>query len=326
MKILGIGEAVVDDITVVGQALGTKQEILETHRDAGGPVLAALLLLAQHGGTCTFATALGDDAEGTLITKMLEKSGISLIKAPQSHTKLHTIIVDAQTGQRTKLRNGTRHTPASLDPSTIHDADLIVMDRHDPDAFYQVIKHKRPDTTLILDPSTEVSEFTIETMRHVDYPIIPIETVVAMGGRLGLDETLRALYDQCQKPIVVTTGELGSLLYDGTGIHIAPALNVEAINTNGAGDIYRGAFAWGLMHGWSLNVCAAYANAAAALQCTKIGNASAVPTKADIEAHHKSGRRLDTTLRDIRRQYDVLKTSIGAYTPPGSTMSKVIAK
>jgi sugar/nucleoside kinase (ribokinase family) len=120
-------------------------------------------------------------------------------------------------------------------------------------------------------------------MRESDCPIVPIETLAQIKGQQTLDGALQALHALCKKSLVVTLGEFGSLIYDGVTTQMVPAFKITAVNTLGAGDVFRGAFAYGQMEGWSLVKCAMYGNAAAALQCMQLGNAAVVPSADDID-------------------------------------------
>jgi sulfofructose kinase len=292
MNILGIGESVVDDISVVHHDEGSDAvELLRSHRDAGGPALAALVLLAKLGHDCSFVTTLGDDAEGRFIRRVLADANVRLVAHARPATKSNVIVVDAVTGRREKIRRPSPHTPLpALTPVDVRQFDCIIMDRHEREAFHQIVQHKALATTVITDPSTEVSAFTETMVRHSDCPIVPVEALAEMGR--SLSEALGKLHSICQKTFIVTLGELGSLMYDGEQSKIIPSLEVKAVDTLGAGDVYRGAFAHGLAQGWSFAACAEFANTAAALQCTKHGNAAAVPSKADIARHlHHTPRR-----------------------------------
>lgn len=293
MKVLGIGEAVIDNIQVINQP----GEIISAGQDAGGPVVAALSLLTKLGHDCTLTTTIGQDAAGRSLSRIIKKQGITLQPKPQAATKVNTIVVDAQTGQRQKIHSRVRHTPLkNLDPAFIRSFDLIVVDRHERLAFYEVVKHKHPRAKLIIDPSTEVSSFTLDMMRYADHPIVPIETVVQISEGRSLVQSVQTLQRVCNKTLIVTLGRFGSLVHDGAKLTIIPAMVVDTVNANGAGDVYRGAFAFGQLQGWSIKKSAQFANAAAALQCTKLGNATAVPSLPAIHESILSGEQLDVNL------------------------------
>ena len=65
-------------------------------------------------------------------------------------------------------------------------------------------------------------------------------------------------------------------------IHI-PAFAVEAVDTTGAGDVFRGAFIYGYLEGWPLDETMRFANAAAAVSCTRLGAMASVPSREEAE-------------------------------------------
>jgi sulfofructose kinase len=58
----------------------------------------------------------------------------------------------------------------------------------------------------------------------------------------------------------------------------SPAFKVTVADTTGAGDVFHGAFIYGLLQKWALEDIARFANAAAALKCTQIGARRGIPT------------------------------------------------
>ena len=69
----------------------------------------------------------------------------------------------------------------------------------------------------------------------------------------------------------ITVGADGSLVYDGDTMHRIPAPKVEVIDTNGAGDMYAGAFLYGLTHNMSFVDSAGLASRAASKIVTHFG-------------------------------------------------------
>ena len=89
--------------------------------------------------------------------------------------------------------------------------------------------------------------------------------------------------------VVVTCGEKGSFIASGGKVFHQPAFKVKAIDTNGAGDVFMGGFAYGLVKGWPLERTARFADAAAAITCTKFGKIQAMP-KSEAEVMHFLGK------------------------------------
>jgi sulfofructose kinase len=52
---------------------------------------------------------------------------------------------------------------------------------------------------------------------------------------------------------------------------------VKVIDTTGAGDVFHGAFIFGLLKKWPLKRVARFANACAALKCRKLGGRAGIP-------------------------------------------------
>ncbi len=307
MKVLGIGETVIDRIEQEVNGV----HVLEDSTHVGGPVTAALIVLARLGAECHLLTSIGRDAEAQLISELVEHEGIAATFTRQAATKINTMVVNAKTGQRTKRRGTIKHAPlGNLPLNLIHRADLIIIDRHEPQAFVEVMRHKRPGTEVIIDPSTEVSDFTRSMIRLADHPIVPIETLTQLGAH-DITTALSNIYMLCQKPIVVTLGEMGSLLYDGRETELIPALEVNAVDTTGAGDVYRGAYAFGILGGWSRQRAAAFANAVAGMQCTRLGNHSAIPSREKLlDLVHTPSPLKDIHFEELNRHYQALAPQI----------------
>jgi sugar/nucleoside kinase (ribokinase family) len=73
------------------------------------------------------------------------------------------------------------------------------------------------------------------------------------------------------KRFVVTLGPNGSIVFDGTDYHEISAPKVEAIDTNGAGDLFAGSFLYAITSGLSEVVAASIASFASAKLVTSFG-------------------------------------------------------
>jgi sulfofructose kinase len=70
---------------------------------------------------------------------------------------------------------------------------------------------------------------------------------------------------------------------DGDSIRRVPAFETEVVDTLGAGDIWHGAFALSLGEGRREPDAARFANAAAAIKCTRFGGRAGAPTRHEVE-------------------------------------------
>jgi sugar/nucleoside kinase (ribokinase family) len=69
----------------------------------------------------------------------------------------------------------------------------------------------------------------------------------------------------------ITLGARGALVFDGDRLHLIPATPTTAIDTNGAGDMFAGAFLYGLTRGFDHATAGRFANLAAAAVVTQYG-------------------------------------------------------
>ena len=82
---------------------------------------------------------------------------------------------------------------------------------------------------------------------------------------------------------MITMGALGVYVNDGSRDELLPRLEVDAIDTTGAGDAYNGGFVMALAEGRNLFEAARYGNATGALSVTRLGTAPAMPGRAEID-------------------------------------------
>jgi sulfofructose kinase len=79
--------------------------------------------------------------------------------------------------------------------------------------------------------------------------------------------------------VAVTAGE-GGVYWDKGHV---PAFPVRPVDTLAAGDIFHGAFAFGLTQGWETERNLRFASAAAAIKCTRAGGRLGAPSFAEVE-------------------------------------------
>jgi sulfofructose kinase len=129
-----------------------------------------------------------------------------------------------------------------------------------------------------------MTERTEELVEAVSVPILAEHMPSALTGIDDLEGALRALRRRHQGLLVVTLGPQGAMALEGDRLLRTPGLHVEAVDTTGAGDVFRGGFIYGLLHGWPVDRVLRFANAAAAASCTKLGALDGVPSLQETES------------------------------------------
>ena len=92
----------------------------------------------------------------------------------------------------------------------------------------------------------------------------------------------------CEQVFAVTDGAEGVLMADGSRL---PARQVQVVDTLGAGDVWHGAFALRLAEGSAEGEAVAFANAAAALKCTRAGGRLGTPSRDETERFMQGDER-----------------------------------
>ncbi|NNL56983.1 MAG: adenosine kinase [Pseudomonadales bacterium] len=85
-----------------------------------------------------------------------------------------------------------------------------------------------------------------------------------------LDAAITELHKVCNE-FVVTLGAAGALVYDGQQLHTVEGVRVDAVDTNGAGDMYAGAFLYGITNGMDHARAGRFASYAAAQVVAQYG-------------------------------------------------------
>ena len=103
-----------------------------------------------------------------------------------------------------------------------------------------------------------------------------------VGSDASVETALHVLSELGPRQVVITLGVKGSIGQSDHGIVRQKAFHVLSRDTTGAGDVYHGAYIYGLLVGWEMAGCMRFASAAAALKCMKGGAGSGIPGLEEI--------------------------------------------
>jgi sugar/nucleoside kinase (ribokinase family) len=99
-----------------------------------------------------------------------------------------------------------------------------------------------------------------------------------------IKSAVNILLDSGVPTVAVKKGNKGCYVANSEGEKIELAAEpVSAIDTTGAGDTFNAAFVYGVLSSWNLEKTAKFANVAGAISVTKVGGATAAPTRQEIE-------------------------------------------
>ena len=170
-----------------------------------------------------------------------------------------------------------------MPPALLPSAKIVHVDDVDQQAAIQVATLARAAGAIVTSDIDRVTDRTDELVAAVSIPILAEHVPAALTGESEVGRALRLLHERHGTLMCVTLGRSGAMIVDGGRVHYAPAFAVDAVDTTGAGDVFRGAFIYGLLRGDEPPLLLRFANAAAAVSCTRRGAMNAVPSLEDVK-------------------------------------------
>lgn len=128
----------------------------------------------------------------------------------------------------------------------------------------------------IVNPSPFNADFPWSTL-PIDYLVVNEGEASQIDNALGPDQQLLA------KNLIITRGAEPTLAFTEDGELDIPGIEVEPVDTVGAGDAFAGTLAARLAWGEDLKQAIRHANVAGALTTLKLGAQEAIPTKEEVD-------------------------------------------
>jgi len=141
----------------------------------------------------------------------------------------------------------------------------------------------------VLDAEVPVGE-AAEALTLASHIAFSAQGLREYTGLQDLQAGLRQAQNQAGAWVCYTDGAKGVTFIDGDTMRHVPAFVVEAVDTLGAGDVWHGAFALALGEGRREEDAILFANAVAALKCTKFGGRAGIPNRTETEAFMRQKR------------------------------------
>ncbi len=250
------------------------------------------------GADVCMITKVGDDVFGKVALDFYRSEGMNtdlIFVDKEKETGTALIMVDEATGQNQILvvsgacgnitdEDIERATPA------IKSSEIILLQFEvNMDANWKVIDIANKNGVKVVLNTAPARKVEDEQLAKIDV-LTPneVEASVLSGVEVVTMDDARRAADVFQKKgvgeIVITMGAQGAYVRSGGSELIVPRLNVEAVDTTGAGDAFNGGLVTALAEGKDLFAAAEFANVVGALSVTKKGTAPAMPFRKDIDA------------------------------------------
>lgn len=293
--VVGIGANSVDFVHLLPaapQPTGplAKQRIRRQLISCGGQMTTALACIADFGWRVKYIGATGDDENGARLRAAMRDRRVDMSGALQragASNQFAVILIDETTGERIVLWDRDERLALRAEEvpqDAIAHARLLHVDDVDQGAAIAAARLGRAAGIPVCSDIDRMTDRTPELVAAVTVPIFAEHVPAALTGRKDPEAALRRLRRDHDGLLVVTLGTGGALALDGDHAIRSPAFTVDAVDTTGAGDVFRAGFIHGLLSKWPLEQTLRFANAAAAVSCTRLGALAGVPSLADVEA------------------------------------------
>jgi len=290
-KILCIGHSAYD-ITVAMNHYpveNQKYRVDSIVENGGGPANNASFLLAKWGLKTYYAGVAGRDLYGTRIRQELKDIGVNIKYLELSkkwQTSVSYIVVNLSNGSRTIFGHNKPEMKMSIKKIRLK-PDFILVDGYDYELAMKTIK-ENPKAISIIDAGRATKE-NIELCRNVNYLVCSKDFAeqftnqkIDMKNIKGLINAYNSLVKEFNNVVVITLGEYGCLYKVDDTIKLMPPYKVIAKDSTGAGDIFHGAFVYGVYQSYDLEKTIKIASIAGALSVTKIGGKQSMPNLEDV--------------------------------------------
>lgn len=297
MDVVGLGFSSLDYVGIVPHLpdLDEGMEMRDLAVQGGGPVAQALVTLARLGAATGYVGRISDDVAGAAMRQSLEEERVDLTELqlqPGASSAQCIILVDEMTGKRSICGYpGTAGDVAvsSMSLAYVCSGRYLHLDGFSMESALVAAKAARQaGVQVCLDAGGSLER--LKPLIELTDVLIANEPFTLAAGDGNYERGAARLKELGPSIVVATLGSAGSYTFTGDEAFQIPSFPITVVDTTGAGDVFHGAYLFGLLQSWPLREVATFANASAALQCTRLGGRAGIPTLAAVESFlHERG-------------------------------------
>ncbi|MFK7736409.1 MAG: adenosine kinase [Pirellulaceae bacterium] len=243
---------------------------------SGGSVANSIIAMTQLGGSGAFIGCVGDDKYGLHYADEFEELGIEIgepkIGGETTGTCLALITPDAERTMRTCLAVSSQLAANHVDEQRIANSDWLFVEGYvfaNPEtgqgAIREAIRVAKANNTKIALTCSDAfvpevfGDVFREALKESDLLFCNAPESVAVTQAADSESAFSKLQEMVPN-VIVTDGPNGAFVrFDGTDCHV-PAFTTEPKDLTGAGDMFAGAFLYGVTQGMDPELSARRAN------------------------------------------------------------------
>lgn len=309
--IYGIGNALVDIVTEVSDDFLDANKIekglmtlvdddrqhqliksinlAESNMQCGGSAANTIIAASQFGAKCYYSCKVANDDMGKFYLDDLVKNGVetNLIDGSLAYGVTGKCLVmttsDAARTMNTYLGITSQFSTSEINENVIRSSDYVYLEGYlvasptgrEAMKFSKLLAEQNNVKVALTFSDPSMVKYFKKEMEDVvgasvDLLFCNEEEAMLFTGTDNLEDARQEL-KKSARHFAITLGANGAMIFDGdTFIDIEP-YKVNAIDTNGAGDMFAGAFLYGITHGHSFADSGKLASLASSKIVTKFG-------------------------------------------------------
>jgi ribokinase len=262
----------------------------------GGKGANQAVAAARLGGKVTFITKRGNDLFGNQTVGLLMREGIDsqyVVKDTEHPSGVALIIVDSAGENSIVVAPGSNgymlqdDIPPKLFASGKYAILLLQLEIPMTTVEYSAAKASEHGIKVILNPAP-AQKLSDNLLAHT-WLLTPNETEteiltgISVRDISSAEAAASALQQKGVKNVIITMGAAGGYVKSESFSGIVPGIQVKAVDTTAAGDVFNGAIAVALSEGKFLKEAVGFANKAASIAVTRMGAQASAPYRNEVD-------------------------------------------
>lgn len=288
-KILVAGMAVMDYVFFVDDfpTEAAKYRANDATVVGGGCAANAAVAIARLQGEPMLTSRFGDDAVGDVILADLRREGVNVDLCDRTGDRSsYSSILVGRDGERQIVNfRGSNLTQSTAFISKAPKVSAVLADTRWTEGTVAAMElAKKQNVPGVLDIEAADTDDAFKAASHLAFSLQGLSYFCPDRPPA---EALARIHGEFGGWVCVTLGSEGVLYHDQNGPGQIEGYQVDVLDTLGAGDTWHGAFTLALAEGQDEVSAAKFANAAAAIKCTRRGGRDGAPSRAETEQFMK---------------------------------------
>jgi sugar/nucleoside kinase (ribokinase family) len=269
---------------------GGRVEMDEISIQVGGAAAIAVATAAALGCRARLACKLAGDFVGQHLRAALSAFGIDTRCLVDDRGQLSPVRFGAVSAPGRRAIYTTRGDVEPMKAAEIDPDELLtgvgaaLVDGSCPSAQVELSRAAAVHHIPVVLDCDQSGAGTSALIALADVLICSERLATELAPRADLEATLSEIRRLGPGAVIITLGDAGSIGMRGDEVVRQPSFSVDPVDPSGAGAVYHGAFAAALLADLPFASCMAFASAAAALSCRKLGSFAGIPGREEVAA------------------------------------------